>query len=106
MSSRGAAHIKPTGSWWTWRESNPPPTDGWENWTRALGIRTLAEIPIEAAILDTEAPPVYQQIAPKAFQLKQLGMSNSAIARRLGVTDRTVAKAIAWLGRAGHRAGG
>jgi hypothetical protein len=33
-------------------------------------------------------------------------MSNSAIARRLGVTDRTVAKAIAWLGPVGHRASG
>jgi hypothetical protein len=49
------------------------------------------------AILETEAPPVYQQIAPKAFQLQQLGMSNSAIARRLEVTDKTVAKAIGWL---------
>jgi hypothetical protein len=33
-------------------------------------------------------------------------MSNSAIARRLGVTDITVAKAIAWLGRIRHRPGG
>ncbi len=66
----------------------------------------MAEIPIEAAILDTGAPPIYQQIAPKAVQLQQLGMSDSAIARRLDVTARTVAKAIAWLGRAGHRAGG
>jgi len=57
------------------------------------------EIPIEAAILDTEAPPIYQQIAYKAVQLQQLGMSNSAIAKRLGVTDKTAAKAIAWLRR-------
>jgi len=28
--------------------------------------------------------------------LPQLGMSNSAIAKRLGVTDKTVAKAAAW----------
>jgi DNA-binding NarL/FixJ family response regulator len=28
--------------------------------------------------------------------MKQLGMSDSAIARRLGVTDKTVAKAVAW----------
>ena len=40
--------------------------------------------------------PVYQQIAPKPIQLQQLGMSNSAIARRIGITDKTVAKAIAW----------
>jgi len=70
------------------------------------GIRTFAEIPIEVAILDTDSPPIYQQIAPKAFQLQQLGMSRSAIARRLGVTDKTVANARAWLRRAGHRSGG
>ena len=68
-------------------------------WTRSQRIRTFSEIPIEAAILDTEAPPIYQQIAAKAFQLQQLGMSNSAIAKRLGITDKMVAKAIAWLGR-------
>jgi len=58
------------------------------------------------AILDTAAPPIYQQIASKAFQLQQLGMSSSAIARRLGVTDKTVAKGIAWLiGIQCHRGG-
>jgi len=57
----------------------------------------LAEIPIEAAILDTGAPPVYQQIAPRAVQLQQVGTSESAIARRLGVTDKTVARAITWV---------
>jgi hypothetical protein len=33
-------------------------------------------------------------------------MSNSAIAMRLGITDKTVTKATAWLRRVGHRAGG
>jgi hypothetical protein len=65
-------------------------------WTLSQRIRTFAEIPIEAAILDTDAPPIYQQIAPKAFQLQQLGLSRSAIARRLKVTDKTVAKAVVW----------
>jgi len=64
--------------------------------TRTQRTRTFSEIPIEAAILDAGAAPIYQQIAPKAVQLKQLGMSSSAIGRRLGVTDKTVAKAIAW----------
>jgi hypothetical protein len=68
-------------------------------WTLSQRIRTFSEIPIEAAILDTTAAPVYQQIAPKAFQLQQLGMSNLAIARRIGITDKTVAKAVAWLRR-------
>ena len=75
-------------------------------WTLSQRIRTFAEIPIEAAILDTDAPPIYQQVAAKAIQLQQLGMSGSAIARRLGVTDRTAAKAVAWFRRAAHGAGG
>jgi hypothetical protein len=41
---------------------------------------------------------VYQCIAPKALHLLQLGLSLSAISRRLGVAGKTVAKAIAWLG--------
>jgi hypothetical protein len=48
-----------------------------EWWALSQRIRTFAEIPIEAAILDTDAPPAYQQIAAKAFQLQQLGMSDN-----------------------------
>jgi hypothetical protein len=54
-------------------------------------------------ILDAGAAPIYQQIAPKAFQLKQLSLSNCSIARRLGITDKTVAKAVDWIRRGGHR---
>jgi hypothetical protein len=43
----------------------------------------LAEVPIEAAIQDAGAAPIHQQIAAKAIQLQQLGMSNSAIARKI-----------------------
>jgi len=75
-------------------------------WTLSQRIRTLAQVHFEAEILDTGAAPIYQQIAPKAFQLKQLGMSVSAIARSLGVTDKTVAKAVAWFRRIEHRANG
>jgi DNA-binding CsgD family transcriptional regulator len=49
--------------------------------------------------LDADRLPIYQQIAAKALHLKQLGMSCSAIARRLSVTDKTVAKALRWLRR-------
>ena len=38
-------------------------------------------------------------IAAQAALLARLGMTASALARRLGVTDKTVAKAIRW-GRA------
>jgi len=64
---------------------------------------TLARIPFEAEMLDTETAPVYQQIALKAFQLKQLGLSNSSIAGNLGVTDKTVAKAVDWFRGGEHR---
>ena len=50
----------------------------------------------EVAILETEKPPLYQQIAPKAMHLRQLGMSLSCIARKLRVNDKTVAKSIRW----------
>jgi hypothetical protein len=73
---------------------------GW--WTRTQRIRTAAQIPLEIVLLDTGATPTYQRIASKALHLQQLGMSCSAIARRLSVTDKTVAKAIAWLRQFTH----
>ncbi len=76
------------------------PTRYW--WTRSQRIRTFAEIPIEAAILNAGAAPAYQQIAPKAVHLHQRGMSKSAIARRLSVTNKTVVEAIAWTRRVEH----
>ncbi|MDD4857447.1 MAG: hypothetical protein PHD74_04985 [Candidatus Krumholzibacteria bacterium] len=42
-----------------------------------------------------EEPPEYQQIAEKALHLNQLGLSNEAIARQLGVDGKTVAIAAA-----------
>ena len=43
-----------------------------------------------------ESPPAYQRIAPRAIVLHQLGLSDTAIGRRLGVSDKTIAKAIQW----------
>jgi transposase len=37
--------------------------------------------------------PLYQEIAPKAKHLRELAMSNRAVAQALGVSDKTVAKA-------------
>lgn len=51
----------------------------------------------ELALLDTYPPPAYQRIARKAVDLEQPGLTLTAIARRLGVTDKTVAKALRWL---------
>ena len=57
----------------------------------------MAELPFEAVLCGPEEPPVYQRIAPKALRLWELGLSTAAIARQLGVTDKTVTKAIRWL---------
>jgi DNA-binding transcriptional regulator YhcF (GntR family) len=45
---------------------------------------------------ETEARPLYQQLARKALHLGELGLSYRAIAGTLEVDDKTVAKAIRW----------
>lgn len=57
-------------------------------------------------VLDTLEPPVYQRIAGKAAPLRDLGLSDSSIARRPGVSDKTVAKAIYWTQRLGRQVQG
>ncbi len=49
------------------------------------------------ALLEAETRPLYQRVAQKARHLQELGLSASAVARRLGVNDKTVTKAIEWL---------
>jgi hypothetical protein len=56
-------------------------------------------VPLGVPLFETEPRPTYQEIAVKARCLKRLGLNYAAIARRLGVTGKTVAKAIAWLDR-------
>jgi len=50
-------------------------------------------------LVETAQPPIYQQIARKAAQLRELGLSDRVIAARLQVTGKTVAKSIAWIER-------
>jgi hypothetical protein len=57
----------------------------------------LAETTFEAALIETGEPPKYQQIAVRALQLKQLALSNEAIARCIDVDGKTVAKALKWI---------
>ncbi len=52
---------------------------------------------IEVPILEIKPPPVYQQIAPKAKHMQELGMSQAAIGLRLGVDRWTIGKALQWL---------
>jgi len=47
-------------------------------------------MPIEFALTETGGPFAYQAIAKEALALRRLGMSAVAIARALGVTDKTV----------------
>ena len=66
-------------------------------WTRTQRIRTVAQVSFEVALLETAQPPAYQRIALQVKHLRQLGFSLSRIARQLGVTDKTVAKAVRWM---------
>jgi DNA-binding NarL/FixJ family response regulator len=63
-------------------------------WTRSQRIRTAAAIPVTALIVDSGSMPVYLEIGEKAVHLRELGMSDKAIARALNVSDKTAAKAI------------
>jgi hypothetical protein len=63
-------------------------------WTRTQRIRTTAGVPVEAVIVDQAEVPVYLRIAGKAKHLRDLGMSDKAIARALRVSDKTVTKSL------------
>lgn len=63
-------------------------------WTRSQRIRTVAEVPLVAALVETLPAPVYLQIAGQARQLRGLGLAQEVIARELGVSAKTVAKSL------------
>jgi len=65
-------------------------------WTRTQRIRIVSGLALEVQVDQTESPPAYQRIAPRTIVLHQLGLSDSAIGRRLAVSDKTIAKAIKW----------
>ena len=67
---------------------------GPEWWTESQPIRTLAELPLRFALVDTAPSFVYLQIAEKVREPHRLGMSACAIAQALNVSDKTVAKAL------------
>ena len=50
-------------------------------------------MPFEAVLFEATIP-VYQRIARAASQLRALGLSLAAIGIELGVSDKTVAKAL------------
>jgi hypothetical protein len=40
------------------------------------------------ALVDAESRPVYQEIVPKALQLRELGLTDQVITKRLCVSDK------------------
>ena len=56
----------------------------------------MARLEFTLPLLDVQPPFPYQALVEKAARLKRLGLSAAAIARSLGVTDKTIAKAIRW----------
>ena len=65
-------------------------------WTRHDSIRTRARVGREFVLRRVEATPMYRRIAPHAAWLRDLGYPDSLIAQCIGVTDKTVAKALRW----------
>jgi hypothetical protein len=63
-------------------------------WTQSQPIRTLAEMHVTFALLETRPLFLYERVAEKARELSRLGMSASAIARTLKISDKTVSKAL------------
>jgi hypothetical protein len=61
---------------------------------RSQRIRTLAGIPVIVALVEAIPGPAYLQIAGRARHLRGLGLTQERIARELGVSARTVAKAL------------
>ena len=57
----------------------------------------MVRMALNVLIVDAVESPLYQGIARKALQLHELGFSASAIARNLGVNDKTAAKSIKWI---------
>ena len=55
---------------------------------------TLTELHLSLFLLDTRPLFIYQQVAEKAHELSHLGMSASAIAKMLKISDKTVTKAL------------
>jgi hypothetical protein len=65
-------------------------------WTRSQSVRTACEIPLVVNLLETSPAPTYQRIAFQVRHLRRLGLTYSAIANVLRISDKTVAKAATW----------
>jgi hypothetical protein len=66
--------------------------------TRLQPIRTVCEVLLDFPVF-TQEPSRFQAIRAEAQAMRQLGMTLNAIATALGVSDKTVRKALAALTR-------
>src|SRR5438132_12780090 len=64
---------------------------------RSPPIRPAGQIALTFSLLQARPAFAYQRIAVEATRLQNLGMSAVTIAKSLGVTDKTVVKAISWV---------
>lgn len=62
--------------------------------TRLQPIRTVSEIELDFVVFTQDLFP-FQAIAAEAQAMRRLGMTLQAIARALGVSEKTVWKAVA-----------
>lgn len=53
-------------------------------------------MPLEAAPLGATEQPLYERISAEVKHPHSLGLSLNRIAAHLAVTDKTIAKALAW----------
>jgi hypothetical protein len=63
---------------------------------KSTALREVVEKARPLALARVQPPFAYQTIAVQAVHLDRLGLTASAIARLLGVTDKTVAKVVKW----------
>jgi orotate phosphoribosyltransferase-like protein len=57
---------------------------------------------MEIDLVEDSPPPVYQQIAARATELRDQGLSDRQIGQELGVDPKTAVKAINWLTKRGQ----
>jgi hypothetical protein len=68
--------------------------DSRREWTRTQRIRTAAELPISADLVDGQPYRKYAALAERSRHLTELGMTQAEIAVALKTTPRTIRRAL------------
>ena len=66
--------------------------------TQLQPIRTTAQITASIKILPSKSFPLYQKLAQKVKELQLLGLSYKEIAKKLGISEGTIANACKYKG--------